>query len=56
MSERNDLRCRKILTNNGRSIPALGFGTLIPSLADTQRATRTALEVGFRQFDCLEIQ
>jgi aldehyde reductase len=40
--------------NNGRSIPALGFGTLIPDLGDTQRATRTALDVGFRQFDCSE--
>jgi len=40
--------------NNGRSIPALGFGTLIPDPRDTLRATRTALEVGFRQFDCAE--
>jgi alcohol dehydrogenase (NADP+) len=54
MSEQNELRGRKILMNNGRAIPALGFGTLIPDLGDTQRATRTALEVGFRQFDCSE--
>jgi diketogulonate reductase-like aldo/keto reductase len=54
MSERNELRYRKIPLNNGRTIPALGFGTLIPDLRDTQRATRTALEVGFRQFDCAE--
>ncbi len=54
MSEQNELRYRKILMNNGRAIPALGFGTLIPDLGDTQRATRTALEVGFRQFDCSE--
>jgi len=40
--------------HNGRTIPALGFGTLIPDLGDTLRATRTALEVGFRQFDCSE--
>jgi alcohol dehydrogenase (NADP+) len=54
MSGQNELRLRKIPMNNGRSIPALGFGTLIPDLGDTLRATRTALEVGFRQFDCAE--
>jgi aldehyde reductase len=54
MSDPNELRYRQILMNNGRAIPAVGFGTLIPGLADTQRATRTALEVGFRLFDCSE--
>lgn len=54
MSEPNELRHRKLQMNSGRTIPALGFGTLIPGLEDTQRATRTALEVGFRQFDCSE--
>ena len=54
MSEQNELRFRNIPMNNGRSIPALGFGTLIPDLGETKRATRTALEVGFRQFDCSE--
>jgi alcohol dehydrogenase (NADP+) len=54
MSDQNEIRYRKILMNNGRAIPALGFGTLIPDLVDTQRATRTALEAGFRQFDCSE--
>ena len=54
MSEQNELHCRTILMNNGRSIPALGFGTLIPGLDDTRRATGTALDVGFRQFDCSE--
>jgi len=54
MTEQNELRCRKIPMNNGRSIPALGFGTLIPDLGDTLRATRSALEAGFRQFDCSE--
>jgi len=33
MREQNELRCRKILMNNGRAIPALGFGTLIPDAA-----------------------
>src|SRR5579862_371937 len=54
MSEQDELRRKKISMNNGRSIPALGFGTLIPSLADTLSATRAALEIGFRQFDCAE--
>jgi alcohol dehydrogenase (NADP+) len=54
MSEQNELRYRKIQMNNGRGIPAVGFGTLIPGLDDTRNATRTALEVGFRQFDCSE--
>lgn len=54
MGDQNKLRDKKIPMNNGRNIPALGFGTLIPDLRDTLRATRTALEVGFRQFDCSE--
>jgi len=54
MSEQDELRRGKIQMNNGSSIPALGFGTLIPDLGDTLRATKTALEVGFRQFDCSE--
>jgi diketogulonate reductase-like aldo/keto reductase len=54
MREQNELRYRTIPMNNGRSIPALGFGTLIPDLGDTLRATRAALEAGFRQFDCSE--
>ena len=35
-------------------MPALGFGTLIPDAATTIRATRNALEAGFRHFDCAE--
>ena len=35
-------------------MPALGFGTLIPDAAVTIRATRDALEAGFRHFDCAE--
>ena len=54
MSEQNELRNKAILMNNGGSIPALGFGTLIPGLGDTLRATKTALQAGFRQFDCSE--
>jgi diketogulonate reductase-like aldo/keto reductase len=35
-------------------MPAVGFGTLIPDLAETKRATKTALTVGFRHLDCAE--
>ncbi len=35
-------------------MPALGFGTLIPDATGTRNATRTALEAGFRHFDCAE--
>lgn len=54
MSETKALRDTKILMNNGREIPALGFGTLIPDPGETLQATRAALEIGFRQFDCAE--
>jgi diketogulonate reductase-like aldo/keto reductase len=32
----------------------VGFGTLIPDPLATKQATKTALEVGFRNFDCAE--
>jgi diketogulonate reductase-like aldo/keto reductase len=35
-------------------MPALGFGTLIPDPFVTTQATKTALEAGFRHFDCAE--
>ena len=35
-------------------MPLLGFGTLIPDAAETIKATRYALEAGFRHFDCAE--
>jgi alcohol dehydrogenase (NADP+) len=35
-------------------MPALGFGTLILDATQTGTATRTALDVGFRHFDCAE--
>jgi aldehyde reductase len=50
-----ELRFEKIpLTSGDASIPALGFGTLIPDPAETKLATRNALEIGFRHFDCAE--
>ncbi len=36
------------------AMPAVGFGTLIPDLVDTRKSTKTALDVGFRHFDCAE--
>ena len=50
-----DLRMTRIPLEHGAgSIPALGFGTLIPDPALTITATRDALEAGFRHFDCAE--
>jgi alcohol dehydrogenase (NADP+) len=55
MIESSDFRIKKIPLNHGAGqIPALGFGTLIPDAAVTINATRTALETGFRHFDCAE--
>jgi alcohol dehydrogenase (NADP+) len=55
MSDTDGLRYIKIPLNNGSDeIPALGFGTLIPDPITTKEATTTALEMGFRQFDCAE--
>ena len=49
------LRYTKIpLTHGSGAIPAVGFGTLIPDPVKTRQATQTALEVGFRHFDCAE--
>jgi len=35
-------------------MPVLGFGTLIPDAGVTISATKSALEAGFRHFDCAE--
>jgi diketogulonate reductase-like aldo/keto reductase len=49
------LRDTRIALNNGSgAMPAVGFGTLIPDPVATKQATKTALEVGFRHFDCAE--
>jgi hypothetical protein len=49
------LRYTKIPLNHGSgAMAAVGFGTLIPDLLSTKQATKTALEVGFRHFDCAE--
>jgi alcohol dehydrogenase (NADP+) len=50
-----DIRFTKIPVRYGvGEMPALGFGTLIPEPAVTISATRDAIAVGFRQFDCAE--
>jgi diketogulonate reductase-like aldo/keto reductase len=55
MTTADALRYSRIqLTHGSGAIPAVGFGTLIPDLVATKQATKTALEVGFRHFDCAE--
>ena len=55
METPDTLRYTKIPLNNGSgAMPAVGFGTLIPDPVVTKQATKTALEVGFRHFDCAE--
>jgi diketogulonate reductase-like aldo/keto reductase len=49
------LRFTKIpLAYGSGAMPALGFGSLIPDPFATKQAIKTALEVGFRHFDCAE--
>ena len=55
MAAPDTLRYAKIpLAHGSGAIPALGFGTLIPDLLATEQATKTALDVSFRHFDCSE--
>jgi len=55
MTESSDLRLSRIPLHHGAGqMPVLGFGTLIPDAATTIRATKNALEAGFRHFDCAE--
>jgi diketogulonate reductase-like aldo/keto reductase len=51
----DNLRNTKLALNNGAgTIPALGFGTLIPDPIATRNATKAALEAGFRLLDTAE--
>jgi diketogulonate reductase-like aldo/keto reductase len=50
----DNLRYRTIPLNSKTSIPALGFGTLIPDPVATRAATKAALEAGFRCIDTAE--
>jgi diketogulonate reductase-like aldo/keto reductase len=55
MMPQDMLRTSKIpIIHGSGAIPAVGFGTLIPDPIKTKQATKTALEVGFRNFDCAE--
>jgi diketogulonate reductase-like aldo/keto reductase len=55
MTTSDTLRHTTIRLNHGTVLmPAAGFGTLIPDPLVTKQATKTALEVGFRHFDCAE--
>ena len=55
MTQSSDLQMSRIPLQHGSgSIPALGFGTLVPDAAVTLSATRDALDAGFRHFDCAE--
>jgi diketogulonate reductase-like aldo/keto reductase len=55
MGAPDTLRYAKIpLIHGSGAIPVLGFGTLIPDPLATRQATKAALEVGFRHFDCAE--
>lgn len=55
MSSPDGLRFTRMALNNGSStIPALGFGTLIPDPIATRNATKAALEAGFRLLDTAE--
>jgi diketogulonate reductase-like aldo/keto reductase len=55
MATSDTLRYTRIpLAHGSGVIPAVGFGTLIPDPLVTKQATKTALDVGFRHFDCAE--
>ena len=55
MTQPESFQDRKLPLRGGAGrMPALGFGTLIPDAAETRKATMTALEAGFRHFDCSE--
>ena len=55
MPNPDDLRHTKIpLNNHSASMPALGFGTLIPDPVATRTATTAALQAGFRTIDTAE--
>jgi alcohol dehydrogenase (NADP+) len=54
MTESDFRNARMPLTYGTGEMPVLGFGTLIHDVALTTTATRDALEVGFRHFDCAE--
>jgi diketogulonate reductase-like aldo/keto reductase len=48
-------RTRIALNGSAGMMPAVGFGTLIPDPVKAKQAIKTALKVGFRQFDTAEL-
>lgn len=54
MTTSDSLRYTRIPTHGSGTIPAVGFGTLIPDPLVTRQATKAALEAGFRHLDCAE--
>src|ERR1700761_3317317 len=55
MATQDALRDKRIpLAHGSGAMPVVGFGTLIPDHVATRQATKAALEVGFRHFDCAE--
>ncbi len=55
MPSPDTLRTTRIPLSHGPgSVPALGFGTLIPDPVATTEAVRAALRAGFRHLDCSE--
>lgn len=54
MATSDSLRYTRIPTHGSGTIPAVGFGTLIPDPVVTKQATKAALEAGFRHLDCAE--
>jgi diketogulonate reductase-like aldo/keto reductase len=55
MTKPDDLRYTRIDLQHGTgSMPALGFGTLIPDPVATRNATKAAVEAGFRLLDTAE--
>ncbi len=56
MSSIESLRDTKIrLAYGGGTMPAVGFGTLIPDPVATRQAVLAALKAGFRHLDCAEL-
>src|SRR6202453_4893597 len=54
-TEPDNLRYTKMPLRHGSGVmPAVGFGTLIPDPIETKKATKLALEAGFRQLDTAE--
>ena len=55
MSHSSDFQTKRLpLSGGAGQMPALGFGTLIADSAVTMRATRDALQAGYRHLDCAE--